>query len=89
MDTPLAPHVEQMIARAVATGLFPSRDAVLEAGVAHLLQDEPAAVPAEHVEAIERAFDQLDSGLAFEWSVDDQLRKLRERRTARDQQNDA
>lgn len=83
MDNILSPHVEQMIEHAISRGLFSSRTAVIEAGVERLLHEQPLSVPAEHLEAIEHALDELDAGLGVEWNVEDEIRRYRERRAER------
>ena len=49
----LSPNIERMIEHAIATGVFPSREAVPEAGVERPMRDEPLTAPREHLEAIE------------------------------------
>ena len=78
-----------MIEHAVASGLFPSREAVLEAGVERLMREAPLPVPREHLEDIESALDQLDAGLGIEWNVEDEIRRYHERRTERQQAKNA
>lgn len=85
MPTGLSPHIEQMIQLAIASGRYPSRDAVLEAGVESLMHDDSAEVPPEHVELLERSLDQLDAGLGVEWNVEEEIRLFHERRAARQQ----
>lgn len=74
-----------MIEHAVASGLFPSREAVLEPGVERLMREEPLSVPREHLEEIKRALDKLDAGLGIEWNVEDEIRRYHDRRTERHQ----
>ena len=72
-----------MIDHAVAVGLFPSRQAVLEAGVERLMQDEPFSIPQERLNEIERALDDLDAGLGIEWNVVEEMRRYHARRQAK------
>jgi hypothetical protein len=74
-----------MIEQALASGLFPSRQAVLEAGVQRLMQDQPLTAPPEHLAAIERSLDQLDAGFTVEWNVEEEIRRYHERRAERRQ----
>ncbi|MBL8830614.1 MAG: hypothetical protein JNM18_26815 [Planctomycetaceae bacterium] len=62
MSTDLAPHIEQKIAAAVASGLFPSREAVIEAGVEQLLDSHIPRIPAEHRERVEAAILAANAG---------------------------
>jgi Arc/MetJ-type ribon-helix-helix transcriptional regulator len=73
-----SPHIEHLIQTALASGLFPSREAVLEAGVERLLGEEPAQVPAEHVQQILEGLDELDAGEFDEMTADEweELRQL-------------
>ena len=84
----LSPHVEQMIEHAVATGLFPSREAMLEASVERLMHEHPLPVPQEQLDAIEQALDALDAGLGVEWNVEDEIRRYHQRRLERQQAKD-
>lgn len=83
MSTELSPHVEHLIGQAVAGGLYPTREALLEAAAERLLEDNPKPVPDEHLAAVEKGLDQLDAGLGKEWDPDDFMRRFMERYEAR------
>jgi len=61
----LSPQIEQKIAEAVAGGLYPSREALLEAGVEHLLEQVPM-VPDEHMALVEAAIESSKDGRSSE-----------------------
>jgi len=64
MDKELSPQTEQYLASVVALGLFPSKEAALEAAVAALREktDEIPFVPDEHMEQVEKAIEQANAG---------------------------
>lgn len=64
MDRQLSPEAEQFLTRAVATGMFPSKEAALEAAIAALRErtEEIPDVPDEHMEAVERAIESANAG---------------------------
>jgi hypothetical protein len=79
MDKELSPQTEQYLASVVAGGLFPSKEAAIEAAVAALREKtEPIQfVPDEHMEAVEQALESALAGkgtpmTAADW---DELRK--------------
>jgi hypothetical protein len=80
MQHELSPQNEQYLERIVAGGLFPSREAALDAAVAALREKthEIPFVPNEHMEAVERALDDADAGLCRPMTDDDWSR-LRQR----------
>ncbi len=59
MGESLSPDIEQRIAEALAGGLYPSREALLEAGVVQLLDDAVPLVPAEHMAQVEAALESI------------------------------
>lgn len=64
MEKDLSPQTEQYLASVVADGLFPSKEAALEAAVQALREKtEPFPfVPAEHMDAVERAIESANAG---------------------------
>jgi Arc/MetJ-type ribon-helix-helix transcriptional regulator len=62
MSNALSPHIERKIAEAVAGGLYPSREALIEAGVEHLLDEQIVPMPDEHVALVEAAIESSRSG---------------------------
>lgn len=61
MSSGLSPQIEQKIAEALAGGLYPTREALIEAGVERLLDEEVAMVPEEDMALVEAA---IESSLA-------------------------
>lgn len=95
----LSPQSEQYLASIVADGLYPSKQAALEAAVATLREkDRPLPmVPDNHLDAVEKAIASADAGNLREltptdWSrlrgfvnkADDDLQILRVLHAARD-----
>ncbi len=66
MSGDLSPHIEQKIADAVAGGLYPSREALIEAGVEHLLEEQVPLVPQEHMALVEAAIESSRAGQSAE-----------------------
>jgi len=66
MDKELSSHAEQFLASVVAGGLFPSKEAALEAAVAALREktEEILHVPDEHMEDVEKAIESANAGLS-------------------------
>ena len=62
MSSGFSPHIEQKIAEALAGGLYPSREALIEAGVEHLLDERMAMVPEEHMALVETALESSAAG---------------------------
>lgn len=66
----LSPETEQYLASVVAGGLFPSKEAALEAAVvvlrAHFERVPP--VPAEHMELVEQGLASIEAGRCRELS---------------------
>jgi hypothetical protein len=81
MSTGLSPQIEQKIAAAVASGLFPSREALIEAGVAQLLDEHIPLVPAEHMARVEEAIESSHAGLSRPMT-DEDWQRLRDRACA-------
>lgn len=63
MNVQLSPQSEQYLARVVAGGIYPSKEAALEAAVAALRERDQAVpmVPPEHMALVEEA---IESSLA-------------------------
>ncbi|MBX9791156.1 MAG: hypothetical protein K2Y37_19730 [Pirellulales bacterium] len=68
MNIELSPQSEQYLASVVADGIYPSREAALEAAVAALRARDRAIpmVPAEHMALVEEA---IESSLAGKSSI--------------------
>ena len=62
MSSGLSPHIEQKIAEALAGGLYPSRQALLEDGVEQLLDTRIPPVPDEHMSLVETAITSSAAG---------------------------
>ena len=78
MSSGLSPHIERKIADALAGGLYPSREALLEEGVEQLLDSRIPIVPDEHMPLVEAAIESSNAGnsgpmIRAEW---DQLHRL-------------
>jgi hypothetical protein len=80
MSRELSPQVEQYLASVVAGGLFPSKEAALEAAVAALREKtEPIPfVPDEHIERLEQAIESANAGRCREMT-DADWERLRQR----------
>lgn len=61
MTSGLSPQIEQKIAQALAGGLYPSREALLEDGVEQLLDSRIPTVPEEHMALVETAIESSNS----------------------------
>lgn len=64
MDRHLSPQTEQFLANMVANGVFPSKEAALEAAV-EALREKAATipfVPDEHMDAVERSIESANAG---------------------------
>jgi hypothetical protein len=64
MARELSPETERYLASVVAGGLFPSKEAALEAAVGALRaqQEHIPAVPAEHMDLVEQAMAAVQAG---------------------------
>jgi hypothetical protein len=78
MDNQLSPNVEQKIAEAISGGLYSSREALLEAGVVHLLYEQLPMVPDDHMALVEAAIESSDAGHSVEMTRHewDELRNM-------------
>jgi hypothetical protein len=68
MSSGLSPHVEHKIAEALASGLYPSREALLEAGVEQLLNEQLPLVPEEHEVLVAAAIESSGAGRSAKMS---------------------
>jgi Arc/MetJ-type ribon-helix-helix transcriptional regulator len=66
MSSGLSPHVEHKIAEALASGLYPSREALIEAGVEQLLDEQLPLIPEEHEVLVEAAINSSSAGRSVE-----------------------
>jgi Arc/MetJ-type ribon-helix-helix transcriptional regulator len=66
MSSGLSPQIERKIAEAVASGLYPSREALIEAGVEHLLDEQIPMVPDVHMTLVEAAIESCNAGHSAE-----------------------
>lgn len=64
MDSHLSPQTEQFLADAVANGMFPSKEAALEAAVEALREKTESIqyVPDEHMADVEEALESANAG---------------------------
>lgn len=80
MQHELSPQSEQYLDKVVSGGLYPSKEAALEAAIEALRQknDEIPFVPDEDMEAVERGIEEANAGLATPMTKDDwaRLRQL-------------
>lgn len=81
MASDLSPQNEQYLQQVLAGGLFPTREAALDAAVSALRekQEESQPIPSEHRRLVEKALDELDAGLGEAWDVNEEKRLFRER----------
>ncbi len=93
MEHELSPQNEQYLERIVAGGLFPSKEAALDAAVAALREktDEIPFVPDEHMEAVEQGIDEAEAGLSRPMTDEDwsRLRQYAYKVAARKHQGNA
>lgn len=70
MHGELSPLTEEYLAKVVAEGIFPSKQAALEAAVAALREktEHSIPVPAEHLAAVEEGIRSADAGRTREIS---------------------
>lgn len=66
MSSGLSPDVEHKITEALASGLYPSREALLEAGVEQLLNEQIPLIPGEHEALVEAAIESSSAGSSAE-----------------------
>jgi hypothetical protein len=80
MESGLSPQNEQYLAEALATGLYPSKEAALDAAISALREkhDEVPSIPEEHMALVEAAIESSDAGQSREMTPDD-WEKLRQR----------
>jgi hypothetical protein len=80
MQHELSPQSEQYLEKIVSGGLFPTKEAALEAAVEALRQknEEIPFVPDEEMEEVERAIEEANAGLATPMTQEDwaKLRQL-------------
>lgn len=80
MQHELSAHSEQYLEQIVAGGLFPSKEAALEAAVDALREktDQAGFVPDEHTEAVDEGLEEANAGMATPMTQDDwdQLRQV-------------
>jgi Arc/MetJ-type ribon-helix-helix transcriptional regulator len=80
MNHELSPQYEQYLDQMVSGGLYPSKEAALEAAIEALREktEEIPFVPDEHMEAVERGIEEANAGLATPMTKDDwaSLRQL-------------
>lgn len=73
MDSRLSPQTEQFLANAVASGMFPSKEAAIDAAVESLRQrtETIPMVPDEHMEEVEQAIEESRAGLSTPMTAED------------------
>ncbi len=80
MEHGLSPQNQQYLEQVVAGGIYPSKEAALDAAVAALREknDEIPFIPDEHMGAVEQAIESADAGLCRTMTEDDweRLRQL-------------
>ncbi|MBL8827277.1 MAG: hypothetical protein JNM18_09845 [Planctomycetaceae bacterium] len=69
MSQGLSPQNEQFITDAIARGLFPTREAVLDQALDHLRRQRAAHEELER--ELQKGLDELDAGLGIEMTDDD------------------
>jgi Arc/MetJ-type ribon-helix-helix transcriptional regulator len=81
MSSDLSPQNEQFIEHAVASGLFPSRQAALDAAVESLRtkRDEPQPLPPEHATLVEDGLLSLNQGLGVPWDAESAKQRVQHR----------
>jgi hypothetical protein len=64
MSNGLSPQSEQYLAHVVASGMFPSKEAALEAAVVALREknEEVSMIPEEHMALVEEALASVEAG---------------------------
>ena len=62
MSSGFSPQIDRKIAEALSGGLYPSREALIEAGVEQLLDEQVAMVPEEHMALVEAAIESSQAG---------------------------
>lgn len=83
MSTDLSPQHEAFIRNLVESGVYPSRDKVIEAGLDALHQVEEAqSVPTEHEPLLAEAGADVRAGRVVSWNPDDFLQRLQQRQAA-------
>jgi hypothetical protein len=73
MATGLSSQNEQYLAQVVASGMFPSKEAALDAAVVALREknEQIPLVPAEHMERVEQAIASSNAGYSSEMTAED------------------
>lgn len=79
MSSGLSPQNEQFIADAIAQGLFPSKEAAIDAAVDAMRQQKTDVpmVPDEHMAGVEEALAEMEAGIE-EDMTDADWRELRQ-----------
>lgn len=64
MDNRFSPQTEQFLVHAVASGMFPSKEAAIDAAVEALREktDPIPTVPDDHMDRVERAIESANAG---------------------------
>ncbi|MBL8828291.1 MAG: hypothetical protein JNM18_15020 [Planctomycetaceae bacterium] len=77
MSDALSPQYEAFIRDQLATGMFATREQVIEAGLDALQQQGPVPlVPLEHEALLEEAEADLAAGRVIEWNYEEQRARL-------------
>ena len=73
MSIELSPQNEQFLTSMVAGGLFPSKEAALDAAIEALREktQQPATLRAEHIELIEQGLASLQAGRSRDFTAAD------------------
>jgi hypothetical protein len=73
MATGLSSQNEQYLAQVVASGMFPSKEAALDAAVVALREknEQIPLIPAEHMERVEQAITSSEAGYSSEMTAED------------------
>jgi hypothetical protein len=73
MASELSPENEQFLAQAIAVGLYPSKEAALDAAVG-ALREKAGDIPlvrADHMQAVEQGLASANAGRVKDWTAAD------------------
>ena len=80
MSSELSPHVEHWIHQAILRGLYPSREAVIAAGVERLMDETgDEALSSADREAVRQAMADLEQAPAVTWDPEEFMRRYLQR----------
>jgi hypothetical protein len=79
MASDLSPKYEAFISEQLSTGVYPTRERLLEAALDSLIDETAKPVPDEHIPLLEEAEASIAAGRVYDWDPDEFLRRVEQR----------